>query len=496
MPALSAPLQERSGRCCRPFASPANPVDITPVWSRFAELYPALIDLLARSGEVDAVVPVLLQRAALDEATAEGLRDVVAGLRADDVACRCTCAGWRPVTRGPTPTSLQDAGVPCFDWPARTARAIGHARRYAVARRPDDARARAARRRCGRVPTPTDPVRVAELLAELGVDTAPSTALPHRRRGRRRGDRVPRGGEDRRGRAPHRAGRGAAGAADAAAVRGGGGRAAGNRARCWCSASCPGWRSRSAGVRDPVFGPVVMVGLGGIWVEVLADVAFAMAPLHRAEARSLLGVAARAPRCSPAARGGPPSTSTRWPTSSSPPGPAAGLPGRRRARPQPRPRHRRFAVAVDWKIGVAPDCSPDTAVRSVTGRPGHGVDSDGAAGGELHPGDAHLRVLPRPEPARRAAAAVPARGARRRATSASASPTIPTPSGRGPLSRVGRASSVDAAPAQLQPMDSASTYLSGRVLRDREDDRTSGSSGDRSRRWPSRASASCGPWAR
>ena len=41
-------------------------------------------------------------------------------------------------------------------------------------------------------------------------------------------------------------------------------------------------------MRDPAFGPVVMVGLGGIWVEVLGDVAFAMAPLHRAEARALL----------------------------------------------------------------------------------------------------------------------------------------------------------------------------------------------------------------
>ncbi|WP_369812782.1 acetate--CoA ligase family protein [Kineosporia sp. R_H_3] len=41
-------------------------------------------------------------------------------------------------------------------------------------------------------------------------------------------------------------------------------------------------------LRDPSFGPVVMVGLGGIWVEVLDDVAFALAPLTHAEARDLL----------------------------------------------------------------------------------------------------------------------------------------------------------------------------------------------------------------
>jgi acyl-CoA synthetase (NDP forming) len=31
-----------------------------------------------------------------------------------------------------------------------------------------------------------------------------------------------------------------------------------------------------------------MVGLGGIWIEVLADVAFALAPLDHADARALL----------------------------------------------------------------------------------------------------------------------------------------------------------------------------------------------------------------
>jgi acetyltransferase len=42
------------------------------------------------------------------------------------------------------------------------------------------------------------------------------------------------------------------------------------------------------GIRDPQFGPAVMVGLGGTLVEVLGDVAFALPPLGAAEARRLL----------------------------------------------------------------------------------------------------------------------------------------------------------------------------------------------------------------
>jgi acyl-CoA synthetase (NDP forming) len=57
--------------------------------------------------------------------------------------------------------------------------------------------------------------------------------------------------------------------------------------------------------RDPVFGPIVMVGLGGVFVEYFQDVAFALAPLGRSRALALL----RSLRAHPlfrGARGRPP----------------------------------------------------------------------------------------------------------------------------------------------------------------------------------------------
>ena len=78
---------------------------------------------------------------------------------------------------------------------------------------------------------------------------------------------------------------------------------------------------------DPRFGPVVAIGLGGVYTELLDDFAVGLAPMDEREAELLLRSLRGAPLLL-GARGRPPST---WPP---PPAP----PRRSRAWPRPTPR--------------------------------------------------------------------------------------------------------------------------------------------------------------
>jgi acyl-CoA synthetase (NDP forming) len=293
VPELSAELQARIAARLPAYASARNPVDMTPVWARFAELYPWLTDALARSGEVDVVIPVLLQRSALDITTVRALRDAVTRLRDDGVDVPVHVCWVAPRDARSNADVLQQSGVPCFEWPDRAARAVGHAVRYARRRAsvcpppapptPDDA------------PLPTGPLPAAEgaaLLARHGVKTAPTVVcasadaavaaaadLGHPVVCKAAGAEL-----------AHRSDVGGVrlGLTDGTAVA----RAYGELARLGpqvlVQPQLDGVELAVGGVRDDRFGPVVMVGTGGTAVEALGDVAFALAPVHDAEVADLI----------------------------------------------------------------------------------------------------------------------------------------------------------------------------------------------------------------
>ena len=52
--------------------------------------------------------------------------------------------------------------------------------------------------------------------------------------------------------------------------------------------AAPGQEIVIGGLRDPQFGPLVMVGLGGVFIEVLADVSFRICPITRLDAAEML----------------------------------------------------------------------------------------------------------------------------------------------------------------------------------------------------------------
>ena len=259
VPALSPALQERIRDMLPAYASPVNPVDVTPIWSRFAELYPALTDILARSGEVDAVIPVLLQRAAMDEATGAALIETVRGLRADRVDVPVYVCWVAPRRARPQADVLAEAGLPVFDWPARTARAAGLARQYALARERVRPPAPTPAGYLDPVPAAGDPVRGRRATGPFRGADHRRHGLPHARGGRGRRDRVPGRRQDRHSGAPHRAGRGAAGPAGRRRGAGRGDRAAGRDRRG--AGATPAGRHRGGGRRAP--GPVVRAGGDG-----------------------------------------------------------------------------------------------------------------------------------------------------------------------------------------------------------------------------------------
>lgn len=359
VPRLSGGLRETIAARLPPFAAPGNPVDITPVWSRFAELYPWLIGELARSGEVDLVIPVLLERAAADPQTLAEIVKTVRRLRAEGAAVPVYGCWAGPRDIRPQADPLQEAGIPCLEWPERTARAAGAAVRYALRDLPPAPPPPVGGPVPSGPPSPPGPLpseEGAELLNRYGVATVPShicsTAAAARRAASAVGDPYVVKTADPS--IAHRTEVGGVrtGLRDPEEANGAFWELAGEWGAVLVQPQAPGVEMAAGARRDPSFGPVVMAATGGVRLELWGDAALALAPVGEAEAMRMIKEL-RGYHLLAGYRGAPPADADSLAEA------VAALSRLIAARPDiveidlnPIMVHRRGAVAADWKITI------------------------------------------------------------------------------------------------------------------------------------------------
>lgn len=296
VPALSPELQAIIGSVLPPQGSPVNPIDVTTDWSRFAAMYEASVDALMNSDEVDAVIPVLLQRSALMPEVSEAIIAAYERARQQGSVKPIHVCWVAPRAADANREKLLAAGIPCHSWPAATAAILAATASHPARSQPpppardkvpfpssiDDAGWVASSAAFSLLQQGGFPVVRFALVAEAGKAAAMAEEMqfPVVLKAERSG-------------VVHKSDAGAVrlGLADGAAVavafkdfhrRLGPGPA------LLQQQVQPGVELVIGARRDPSFGPIVMAGLGGVWIEALNDVALRVAPINDDEAQSML----------------------------------------------------------------------------------------------------------------------------------------------------------------------------------------------------------------
>ena len=296
VPALSSKLQTTIASQLPPQGSAINPIDVTTDWQRFAAMYGFTVEALMASDEVDAVVPILLQRSALMPEVSDAIIAATEQARERGSLKPIHVCWMAPRAADANREKLQAAKVPCHAWSAATAAVLA----ATVSRQPRppahvlawksiplpeavnhagwvaSAAAFSLLQQAGfpvaRWAIVTDPAGAAAAAAKMQFPVVLKAERP---------------------KLTHKSDAGAVrlGLIDGAAVaeafedfsrRLGAGPALLQRQ------AGPGAELILGARRDPLFGPIVMAGLGGVWTEILDDVALRLAPIEAEEAWTML----------------------------------------------------------------------------------------------------------------------------------------------------------------------------------------------------------------
>lgn len=161
VPELPRDTQARISPLIPVYASPHNPVDVTPAWARFPTMYAGSIEALYECDAVDIIIPILLQRSALMRENVEAVRDAVLRCQREQGIAKPTYVCWVVGREGDENQAiLQEAGIPVYEWPERTARTTAAIVAYA-----EDHHTRAAHQSMPEPPPPGAREQAANILA-------------------------------------------------------------------------------------------------------------------------------------------------------------------------------------------------------------------------------------------------------------------------------------------------------------------------------------------
>ncbi len=305
LPVLEDDIQHRILALLPSYASAQNPVDATAQAIHDVG-YARIIEILRQSERIDTI---LLIGSLANEATAAGHATQLAAMPGppDKPILLCTYTSASPAAMA----AFAEAGIPCYtSMPscARAIRALVDYGRFQERRRhpAPSATPQALRDKTARALAAAGPVltehEAKELLALYGIPRPPEALATSADAAVAAADRIG-GAVALKVQSPdiiHKteAGAVALGVVGDAAVREAYARVLGNAAAAHPGAAIQGVLVQPmawAGIemilgisRDPDFGPMLMVGLGGIHVEVLRDVAFVPVPIGPDEAQALL----------------------------------------------------------------------------------------------------------------------------------------------------------------------------------------------------------------
>jgi acyl-CoA synthetase (NDP forming) len=133
VPELPPATQARIAPLIPPYASPRNPIDVTPAWARFPVMYAGSIESLYACDEIDIIMPILLQRAALMRENVVAVRDAILRSQREQGIAKPAYICWVAGRESSANQAiLQEAGIPVYEWPERTARVAAAIATYAA----------------------------------------------------------------------------------------------------------------------------------------------------------------------------------------------------------------------------------------------------------------------------------------------------------------------------------------------------------------------------